>query len=146
MAPSTTLLLVSLADWRMHMAATLVPTEETTADAGGAVPGMSPALPDRWAGITRPYTAADVERRRPPALGASHDAGFRPGVRRAERQPGGANGSRGARGDLRERLAGRRRCQPRRANAPRSKPVPGELGPGARYATQHGAPSRRSDP
>src|SRR3954465_7115224 len=47
------------------MAATLVPTEETTADASGAVPDIAAVLPDRWAGIIRPYTADDVERLRP---------------------------------------------------------------------------------
>ena len=47
------------------MAATLVPTEETTADASGAVPDMTAVLPDRWAGISRPYSADDVERLRP---------------------------------------------------------------------------------
>jgi len=47
------------------MAATLVPTEETTADASGAVPDTTAKVKDRWAGITRPYTADDVERLRP---------------------------------------------------------------------------------
>src|SRR3954471_4250103 len=64
-APSTALLLVSLPDWRICMAATLVPTEETTADASGAVPDTTAKVMDRWAGITRPYTADDVERLRP---------------------------------------------------------------------------------
>ena len=47
------------------MAASIALTDEITADVTAPPPAISPADGGRWAGITRPYTASDVERLRP---------------------------------------------------------------------------------
>jgi isocitrate lyase len=49
-------------------------------------------------------------------------------ARRADRQPGGADGARGPEGHLPLGLAGRRRRQHRRPDVPRPEPLPGRLG------------------
>ena len=92
-------------------------------------------LTDRFAGIRRDYSPADVERlrgsvddraharpaRRRAPVAAPARAAVRPRPRRAHRQPGDAAGQGRARGDLSVRLAGRRRRQQRRRDV--SRPV-----------------------
>ena len=96
---------------------------------------------ERWAGITRAVHAGDVERLRGSVdvehtlaqlgarapLGAAPRRAVRQRARRADRQPGGADGPRRAEGDLPLGLAGRRRRQHRRPDVPGPEPLPGQL-------------------
>ena len=87
--------------------------------------GKAPSA-DRWDGIERPYTPADVEAlrglrpdraharapRRGAALAAPQDRAVRPRARRDDRWPGRPDGQGGPEVDLPLRLAGRRRREP----------------------------------
>ena len=67
-------------------------------------------------------------------------------ARRADRQPGDAAGQGRARCDLPVRLAGGRRCQPRRRDVSGPVAVSGRLGAGGGAAHQQHAAARRRDP
>src|SRR5215213_4431045 len=83
-------------------------------------------------------------RRRAP-LEAPGRGGLRRRAGRPYRRAGGADGARGAEGDLPLRLAGRRRCKPRGPDVPRPVALPGEQRSRARQAAQQRAPARRPD-
>ena len=72
--------------------------------------------------------------------------GFRQRARRAHRQPGDAAGQGRVEGDLPQRLAGRRRRQPRRRDVSRPVAVPGELGAAGGQAHQQHAVARGPAP
>ena len=82
----------------------------------------------------------------PSACGSSCTSAVRHRARRADRQPGGAAGQGRAEGDLPQRLAGRRRREPRRDDVPRPDALPGELGADGRAPDQQRAAARRPDP
>src|SRR5215213_10215011 len=89
--------------------------------------------------------AHDRAPRRRAALGAPGRGGLRRRAGRPYRRAGGADGARGAEGDLPLRLAGRRRCKPRGPDVPRPVALPGEQRSRARQAAQQRAPARRPD-
>ena len=107
------------------------PIDEELRIAGGPTP--------RWDGIRRDYTAEDVVRLRgsmsrrahawrgsgPRGCGGCSRRALRPRPRGAHRQPGRADGRGRAEGDLRQRLAGGRRRQPRRPDVSRPEPLSG---------------------
>ena len=74
------------------------------------------------------------------------DEDYVAGPRRADRRPGGADGEGRAEGDLPERLAGRRRREPRRPDVPRPEPLPVEQRAGPRAAAQQRPAAGRPDP
>ena len=109
----------------------------------------------RWAGIERPYSAADVDAAarlrarsstRSPSSAPSGSGScstteaYVARARRADRQPGDAAGAGRPQGDLPVRLAGRGRRQPRRA---RCTPTRASTPPTA-SRTSSGASTRRS--
>ena len=120
--------------------------------------GHGPSI-DRWDGVERPYTPADVEQLRGSVqvehtlarLGAErlwHLLQTEPCVPALGALTGGQAVQMvkaGPEVDLPLRLAGRRRREPRRAHLPRPEPLPGQQRARARPAPEQRAPARRPD-
>ena len=79
------------------------------------------------------------------AVGPHRVRGIRQGAGRHDGGPGRRDGEGRPQGHLPQRLAGRRGREPRRADLPRSVPVPGRLRPGRREAHQQRPAARGSD-
>ena len=117
------------------------------------VPTDVAAGPDRWAGIHRSYSSADVDRLRSSVR--VHHTLAQVGARRlwelltsrdyvhalgaTDRQSGGAAGAGWTGRDLSEWLAGCRRCEPLRTDLPGPESLSGEQRPVGRQADQPGA-------
>ena len=117
---------------------------------------------ERWAGIERPYTDDDAVRLRGSlridytlaqpgsrnGLAAPARRAVRAGPRRADRQPGRADGARRPEGDLPLRLAGGGRREPRRDDVPDQSLYPANSVPPwcGGSTTRYAAPTRSSGP
>ena len=97
------------------------------------------------AGLARGRAHARAARSGAPVV-AHARAAVRRRARRADGQPGGAAGEGRPEGDLPQRLAGRRRREPRRDDLSRPVAVPGELRADGRAPDQQRASACRPDP
>ena len=116
-------------------------------------------MDERWADVKRPYSAEDVVRLRGAVkieytlarLGAErlwrllHTEPYVRALGAQTGHPGRADGAGRAEGDLRQRLAGGRRHEHRRADLSRPKPVPGRQRADAGAADQQRLAAGRPD-